>query len=182
MRKIDYIFRIILNVFRFLALKLIYRFRIKCGWKLLVSLRADIYINNGGTIYLGNMCNIEKNTQIRSSGGIINIGNNVYINRNCNIVSHDEIVIEDNVTIGPNVCIFDHDHNYRKHKLESNYISKKVVIGHDTWIGSNCILTKGVTIGSNCVIAAGTVITKDVPDDMIVRSRFEYVTKKIGDY
>ena len=46
MRKVDYIFRIILNVFRFLALKLIYRFRIKCGWKLLVSLRADIYINN----------------------------------------------------------------------------------------------------------------------------------------
>ena len=165
MRKVDYIFRSILNVFRFLALKLIYRFRIKCGWKLLVSLRADIYINNGGTIYLGNMCNIEKNTQIRSSGGIINIGNNVYINRNCN-----------------NVCIFDHDHNYRKYKLESNYISKKVVIGHDTWIGSNCILTKGVTIGSNCVIAAGTVITKDVPNDMIVRSHFEYVTKKIGDY
>lgn len=180
-RRIEYILRIIVNIIRFLILRLIYGLRIKNSWKILVSPKADIYITNKGYIKLGTMCNIEKNTQIRSTGGEILIGNNVYINRNCNIVSHKLISIGDNVTIGPNVCIYDHDHNYKKNEGDKDYISKEVIIGHGTWIGSSCIITKGVNIGSNCVIAAGTIVTKDVPSNMIIRSKCEYVIKEIED-
>ena len=63
--------------------------------------------------------------------------------------------------------------------MDNHYISKEVIIGHDTWIGSNCVITKGVKIGANCVIAAGTVVTKDVPSNMIIRSKCEYIMKKI---
>lgn len=180
-RKIEYILRMIFNVFRFIILKLIYGVRINNSWKTLVSSKSDINITNKGRINLGVMCNIEKNTQIRATGGEISIGNNVYINRNCNIVSHKKISIEDNVTIGPNVCIYDHDHNYKKEKTGDDYISKEVIIGAGTWIGSSCVITKGVRIGSNCVIAAGTIVTKDVPSNMIIRSKCEYVMKKIED-
>lgn len=180
-RKFEYVFRIVINYFRFSVLKLIYGQHIKHSWKMLVSPKADVYITNKGCIELGNMLNLEKHTQIRATGGNISIGSNVYVNRNCNIVSHKLIVIEDNVTIGPNVCIYDHDHNYKNNKLDNYYISKEVIIGHDTWIGSNCVITKGVKIGANCVIAAGTIVTKDVPNNMIIRSKCEYIMKKIED-
>lgn len=180
-RRIEYTLRIFFNFFRFTILKLIYGKRINNSWKTLVSSKADIYLTNKGYINLGKMCNIEKNTQIRATGGEVFIGNNVYINRNCNIVSHKKISIEDNVTIGPNVCIFDHDHNYKKKKTGNDYVSKDVVIGTGTWIGSNCIITKGVIIGSNCVIATGTIVTKNVPNNMIIRTKCEYVMKNIED-
>ena len=181
-RKLEYIIRIILNIFRFLAKKIIHGNRIKSSWKLLVSPNADIYITNGGRIDLGSLCNVEKNTQLRSTGGHISIGNKVYINRTCNIVSHMSITIEDGVTIGPNVCIYDHDHNYKNDgEVHADYISKSILIGKGTWIGANCVITKGVKIGTNCVIAAGTIVTKDIPDNVIIRSKVEYIIKGIED-
>ncbi len=45
---------------------------------------------------------------------------------------------------------------------------KRIKIGNDVWIGSNCIVLDGITIGNGCVIAAGAVVTKDVPDYAIV--------------
>ena len=95
------------------------------------------------------------------------------------IVSHKSIVIEDGVTIGPNVCIYDHDHNYKSHGSDEHYISKDILIGKRSWIGANCVITKGVKIGTNCVIAAGTIVTRDIPDNMIIRSKVEYVIKRI---
>lgn len=178
-RRIEYALKIGINIFRFILLRLMYGSKIKCSGKLIISPRADIKITNKGRIELGKICNVEKNSQIRSTGGYISVGNNVYINRNCNIVSHKSIVIDDNVTIGPNVCIFDHDHNFRKKESDEEYISKEIIIGHGTWIGANCIITKGVSIGANCVIAAGTIVTKNIPDNMIIRSKVEYVIGEI---
>lgn len=45
---------------------------------------------------------------------------------------------------------------------------KRIKIGNDVWIGSNCIVLDGITIGNGCIIAAGAVVTKDVPDYAIV--------------
>lgn len=180
-RKLEYIIRIVLNTFRFLIKRVIHGNHVKNSWKLLVSPKADIYITNGGQIDLGSMCNIEKNTQIRSTGGHISVGNRVYINRNCNIVSHMSINIEDGVTIGPNVCIYDHDHNYKNDGFQDEYVSKGIQIGKGTWIGANCVVTKGVKIGANCVVAAGTIVTKDIPDNMIIHSKVEYAIKRIED-
>ncbi len=64
------------------------------------------------------------------------------------------------VTIGPNVCIFDHDHSFKDEKQE--FVSEKIVVEDHVWIGAGCIILKGVTIGKESVIAAGTVVTKDV--------------------
>lgn len=124
-------------------------------------------------------CNIEKNAIIRSSGGDLLIGKNVYINRNCNIISHEEIKIGNRVTIGPNVCIYDHDHNYKSKETNGEYVTKSINIGDNVWIGANCIITKGVTIGANSVIAAGTIITKDIKKDTIIRSEISYISYQI---
>lgn len=45
--------------------------------------------------------------------------------------------------------------------------SASIIIGNDVFIGTNCIINKGVRIGSRSVIAAGSVIVKDIPEDCI---------------
>lgn len=45
---------------------------------------------------------------------------------------------------------------------------KPVVIGNDVWVGGNAVVNPGVTIGSNVVVASGAVVTKDIPDNVVV--------------
>lgn len=114
-------------------------------------------------ISIGYRSAIRSNTEIHADGGQIIIGNCCFINRNCMIVSHKRITIKNGVTIGPNVCIYDHDHDG-----SGGYEMSDVMIGENTWIGAGSILLKGIKVGDNCVIGAGTLLTKDVPDDTVV--------------
>lgn len=94
--------------------------------------------------------------------------NSVFINRNSMIVSMEKIFIGSGVTIGPNVCIYDHDHNIGRRKGEETFCSSPVIIKQNAWIGANVVITRGVTIGKNSVIAAGAVVTSDVQENCIV--------------
>jgi acetyltransferase-like isoleucine patch superfamily enzyme len=135
----------------------------------LFSVRARLQTTNKGKIIVAKKCTLEDNTLIKSNGGKVELGYNVYINRNCNIISRDKIYISFKTTIGPNVCIYDHDHNYlNKGKIGCEYVTAPVFIDENVWIGANCVITKGVTIGKGSIIAAGSVITRDVPQNVIV--------------
>lgn len=90
------------------------------------------------------------------------------------ISSRKRIVIGDNVKIGGNVRIFDHDYhslNYldrrdRRHD-EQNCQSRPITIGNDVFIGTNAIILKGVTIGDRSVIGAAAVVSGNIPPDEI---------------
>ena len=84
------------------------------------------------------------------------------------------IKIGNNVTIGPGVYIYDHDHDGK-----GGYITKSIVIEKDVWIGAGCIILKGVRIGAGAVIAAGSVITKNVPPQNILlqKRNVEYIKR-----
>ena len=124
----------------------------------LVSLGASLKTYDGGVIRIGRKAAVRKNAEIAATKGQIVIGNNCFINRNCMIVAHEKIEIGDGTTIGPNVCIYDHDHDGK-----GSYKTKPVIIGKDVWIGAGCILLKGITIGDNAVIGAGTIVTNSIP-------------------
>ena len=71
--------------------------------------------------------------------------------------------------IGPNTLITTVGHplspaGRRKHLG----IARPVTIGNDVWIGGNVTILPGVTIGNNVVVGAGAVVTKDVPDNVVV--------------
>lgn len=123
----------------------------------LVSLGASLKTYDGGAIRVGRKAAIRKNVEIAASRGQITIGNSCFINRNCMIVAHEKIEIGDGTTIGPNACIYDHDHDGK-----GGYKTKPVIIGKNVWIGAGCILLKGISIGDNAVIGAGTVLTHSV--------------------
>lgn len=147
------------TLFKKASLKIRFLGRIKLG-KRFKAVGSDFEMsNNKGHFSIGDHCYFYKTSFLKCDGGEITIGNNVFINRNVNIVSRDKINIGSNTMIGPNVIIFDHNHNDSRVKDKA-----PVTIGENVWIGGNTSILKGVTIGNNAIIAAGSVVTKDVND------------------
>jgi acetyltransferase-like isoleucine patch superfamily enzyme len=100
-------------------------------------------------------------------GKNLNIGKNVFINFDCTFLTLGGITIEDDVLIGPKVSLITENH-----PLESQHrkglIGKSILIKKNAWIGANATILPGVTIGENTVVAAGAVVSKDVPDNVVV--------------
>jgi acetyltransferase-like isoleucine patch superfamily enzyme len=115
---------------------------------------------------LGHKVRIDGSTLVATrKGAILHLGDGVFINRNCVIVAHEKITVGKGTQIGPNVCIFDHDHDIN---VRGSVISKPIVIGENVWIGAGTIILKGVCVGDYAVIAAGSVVTHDVPAQTIL--------------
>ncbi|MBU1142503.1 MAG: sugar O-acetyltransferase [Firmicutes bacterium] len=113
-------------------------------------------------------------------GKHISIGENFYANHDCIFLDVNEIEIKDNVMFGPRVSIFTAGHPIdaavRREQLE---FGLKVTIGHDSWIGGNVVINPGVTIGDRTVIGSGSVVTKDIPSDVIAFGNPCKVIRKI---
>ena len=132
-------------------------------------------------IVIGDSFSARKNLRMEVYEGyldhkpFIKIGNDVCINFNVHIGAINGIEIGDNVLIGSNVLITDHDHGNTDFEtlqippLKRPLVSKgKVNIKKNTWIGENVVILAGVTIGENSVIGANTVVTKDIPPNTVV--------------
>ena len=128
----------------------------------------------GNNVVLRNFISIEVN-----NGASLTLGDNVYINNYSNIRCFHSIEIGENTMLGDGVRIFDFDHSYSAYHIgRLSSTVAPVVIGKNSWIGPNCVITKGVTIGDNVIIGAGTVVTKDVPNDSLVYGQKNLVIKK----
>ena len=98
----------------------------------------------------------------------IHLGDNVYINYNCTILDVNTVIIGNDVLIGPSVEIYTavHPMDWKERATRIEY-GKPVTIGNDVWIGGNTTICPGVRIGNRTVIGAGSVVTKDIPDDVL---------------
>lgn len=114
--------------------------------------------------------------------GIVQIGDRVFFNNDCSINCVEAIKIGSYTIFGENVKIFDHNHIFNRKgiPISSQGLSHGTVsIGRNCWIGSNVTILKGANIGNNCVIGAGCVISKNIPDQTIVRLNTNQTQEKI---
>ncbi|MEN7551535.1 sugar O-acetyltransferase [Rapidithrix thailandica] len=111
-------------------------------------------------------------------GEHISIGKNTFVNTNCMFLDNNKITIGDNVLIGPYVQIYTAGHPLKAEKRirheeageeNASYLTftKPVSIGNNSWVGGNTVIMPGVRIGQNVTIGAGSVVTKDIPDDVL---------------
>ena len=136
------------------------------------SFRPNEIVNRNGLIKrlldkIGNSFIIEPPFRC-DYGYNIEIGENFYSNYNLIILDCAKVLIGDNVMIGPNVSIYTAGHPVHYEIRNQGYeYTVPVSIGNNVWIGGNAIINPGVSIGDNSVIGSGSVITKDIPGNVI---------------
>lgn len=111
-------------------------------------------------------------------GKNIHIGDNVFINAGCKFQDQGGIYIGDGAFIGHGVVLATLDHDLAPEKRQQLHPAP-IHIGKGVWIGANATVCRGVTIGENAVVAAGAVVTRDVPENVIVGGVPAKVIKKI---
>ncbi len=112
-------------------------------------------------------CHIEP--PFRCDMGVnLTIGQGGFINYGLIVLDIAPVTIGDHVLIGPNVqlCAASHPVILRE-RIKPFACGEPITIGDCVWIGAGCIVQGGVSIGSNSVIGAGSVVTKDVPENVI---------------
>ena len=98
----------------------------------------------------------------------ISIGNNFYANFDCIMLDGGGIEIGDNVLFGPRVGIYTSNHAMDAwERTHGACYAKPVRIGNNVWVGAGVHINQGVTIGDNTIIGSGSVITKDIPANVV---------------
>ena len=113
-------------------------------------------------------------------GTNIHLGKGVFINFNCSIYDDGKVFIDDKALFAPGVCIytstFPDDPEQRKELKE---FTKPVRIGKYVWLGGNVVVCPGVSIGDNSIIGAGSVVTTDIPANVIAVGNPARVVKQL---
>lgn len=101
-------------------------------------------------------------------GKHISIGKRFFSNFHLTILDGAPVRIGDDCFIGPNVSIYAACHSTDPVERNTRYEwSEPVTIGDNVWIGGSVTILPGVTIGNNVTIGAGSVVTKDIPDNVV---------------
>lgn len=157
----------------FIHLKLLYNDKLKIIGKGEIHRTVEFDISPfNSKIRIGDNFNLRKNCIFRTTRNAeIKIGTNVFFNSNCSLNSMGRIEIGDYCNFGENVLIYDHNHNYKTKGIpicEQGYSVSAVKIGNNCWIGSGCVILKGVTIGDNSVIGANNLIYKSIQANTLI--------------
>lgn len=141
--------------------------------ELRVQMLKELLGSTGANLYM------EPNIRV-DYGYNIHVGENFYANFDCTILDVCEVRIGDNCLFGPGVHIYTATHPVDPNERNKGpEYGKPITIGNNVWVGGRAIINPGVTIGHNVVIASGAVVTKDIPDNVIVGGNPAKVIKQI---
>jgi maltose O-acetyltransferase len=128
---------------------------------------------------MGSVATIEPTFRC-DYGYNIHIGENFYANFDCVILDVCKVTIGENCFLAPGVHIYTATHPIvAAERIAGPEYGKPVVIGDNVWLGGRAIVNPGVTIGNNVVVASGSVVTKSVPDNVVVGGNPARIIKEL---
>jgi len=131
---------------------------------------------------LGENVYIESNFRCEL-GFNITLGDNVLINHDMIILDCNEVIIGNNVYIGPRAGLYASNHAEDPfERAQGGVYSKPIIIEDNVWLGSDVKISQGVTIGKNSIIGMGSVVTKDIPENMIAAGNPCKVIRPINEH
>lgn len=104
----------------------------------------------GAGLYLSENCLVQVNPGSRAA-----LGEGVFMNANARIVAAESVRVGDHVMLGPNVCVYDHDHAFGEDGVSGDLVTSPVEIGERCWIGANSLVTRGARIADRICVGGG---------------------------
>ena len=163
-------------------------------WPPNLTVLGPLGLSAGGSLELGENILIINDTKynragvchptqlVAAAGATLKIGSNVGIS-GASIYATKSISIGDHVLIGVNCHIYDSDFHpldWMDRRKSINVQRAAVTIEDDVWLCANVTVLKGVTIGARSVIAAGSVVTSDIPSDVVAAGIPAKVVKRLN--
>ena len=131
---------------------------------------------------IGEHCYVEPPLHANWAGRHVHFGKNVYANFNLTIVDDTHVYVGDYTMIGPNVIIATAGHPILPELRKQGYqYNASVHIGKNCWLGAGVIILPGITIGDNVVVGAGSVVTKDLPSNVVAVGNPCKVLREVGE-
>ena len=131
----------------------------------------------------GDNCYIELPFRANWGGHNVHFGSGIYVNFNLTVVDDGNIYVGDKVMFGPNVTIATANHPMNAELRAKSYqYNKDIYIGENVWIGAGVVIVPGVHIGKNSVIGAGSVVTRDIPDNVVAVGNPCRVLRAVGEH
>jgi len=132
---------------------------------------------------IGDGCYIEPPFHSNWGGAHCHFGKNVYCNFGVTLVDDTHIYVGDNTMFGPDVIVATAGHPILPELREKAYqYNAPVHIGRNCWLGAGVIIVPGITIGDNVVVGAGSVVTKDIPSNVVAVGNPCRVLREIGEH
>ena len=131
---------------------------------------------------IGENCYIEPPLHSNWGGKHVHFGKNVYANFNLTLVDDTHIYVGDYTMFAPNVILATAGHPILPSLREKGYqYNLPIVIGRNCWLGAGVIVMPGVIIGNNTVIGAGSIVTNDIPSNVVAYGNPCRVIRPIGE-
>lgn len=131
---------------------------------------------------IGENCYIEPPFHANFGGKHVHFGKNVYANFNFTCVDDTDIFVGDFTMFGPNVTLATAGHPIMPELRKKAYqYNMPIHIGKNCWLGAGVVVLPGISMGDNSVIGAGSVVTKDVPPNVVAVGNPCRVLREIND-
>ena len=132
---------------------------------------------------IGEGCYIEPPLHANWGGRHVHFGKGVYANFNLTLVDDTHIYVGDCTMFGPNITIATAGHPLLPSLREQGYqYNAPVHIGRNCWFGAGVIILPGITVGNNTVVGAGSIVTKDLPDNVVAVGNPCRVLREINEH
>lgn len=142
------------------------RLKIASGKPLYLGKGARVILGEGASlsigagVYLSPECFIQVNKR-----ATLVLEDGVYMNEGCRVTVVESAHIGADTLFGPNVQIYDHDHEFDRGGVRSELLHAPVSIGHHCWLCANAVVTRGCTIADRSLVSANSVVTRDLPEE-----------------
>ena len=142
----------------------------------IMSPLTEVTMEKHCRLHIGKMLKMHNGAKLRvRRGGRLEIGDDFGMSNGCVVTAYERVTIGDHVMLGPNVLIYDQDHDYRAAGgvAAKQYKTAPISIGSNVWIGANCVILRGTVIGDNSVVGAGAVVKGTYPADSLILQKRE---------
>ncbi len=132
---------------------------------------------------IGENCYIEPPFHANFGGHHVHFGTGVYANFNLTLVDDTHIYVGDYTMFGPNVVLATAGHPITPELRKRGYqYNAPIHIGKNCWLGAGVLVMPGITIGDNVIIGAGSVVTKDIPSNVIAVGNPCHILREVNEH